>query len=157
MAAPSIKVEGANELRRALRGVRVEGLGKQLGPINKSAAQIVAQDALPHVPVGATGRLKASVRALGSQKAGRVRAGSAKVDYAAAIHWGRKRGWVWGGREKFSAFGMSTMRARRGHMGPNVITGRPFLWDAAQRRREAVVDEYRAGITKLIDRAVRGR
>lgn len=140
MAAPSIKVEGANELRRALRNVRVEGLGKQLGPINKSAAQIVAQDALPHVPVGATGRLKASVRALGSQKAGRVRAGSARVEYAAAIHWGRKRGNVWGNKP-----------------GNNPIRGRPFLWEAAQRRREAVVEEYRDGIMKLIDRAVRGR
>lgn len=139
MPATGVRVEGAAELRRDLRKLRVEGLGRQLAPINKSAADVVVAAALPNVPVR-SGRLKRSVRALGSQRAGRARAGSASVDYAAAIHWGRKRGNVWGNKP-----------------GNNPIVGRPFLWDAAQRQQQAVVAKYQSSINALIERTVRGR
>lgn len=137
MASPAITVEGADELRRTLRQIRDAGLTKELKAANKSAAQVVVERALPNVPVGKSGRLKRSVRALGSQRDGRVRAGTAKVDYAAAIHWGRKVGNVGSppGNRK----------------GGNAITGRPFLWDAAEAARNEVTDTYAAGIERLFD------
>lgn len=136
-----IRVEGARELRAALRLAGGE-LGRALAAANKSAAEVVVEDALPNVPV-LTGRLKKSVRALGSQRSGRAVAGKAAVPYGAAIHWGRKRGnvgWPPGN-----------------HKGPNTIVGRPFLWDAAQRQVPRIEPEYRDEIERLIDRAVRGR
>lgn len=128
----TVQVE-ARELRRALRQIGDQGLKDTLKAANKTAAQRVVDVALPNVPVR-TGRLKASVRALGSQAAGQAKAGTAKVDYAAAIHWGRIQGNVWGGK-----------------MGVNPIKGRPFLWDAAQVARPAVIDEYRESIDHLMN------
>lgn len=137
MAAARIEVEGADELRRKLRELQDAGLKKELKAANKTAAQVVVDRALPNVPVGATGRLKRSVRALGSQRDGRVRAGTARVDYAAAIHWGRKVGNV------------GSPPGNR--MGGNPVTGRPFLWDAAEAAKSQVTDAYAAGIERLFD------
>lgn len=138
MTDVGIKVEGADELRRAFR--QIDGdLGKALAAANKTAAEQVVEAALPAVPVR-SGRLKSSVRALGSQRSGRAVAGKAGVPYAAAIHWGRKRGnvgWPPGNR-----------------MGRNVIQGRPFLWDAAQREVPAIEPKYHTEIMRLIELAI---
>jgi hypothetical protein len=135
----AIRVEGADELRRALRQVGDTGLGKALAVANKSAAQIVVKDALPHVPVR-QGKLKSSVRALGSQRSGRAVAGKAGVPYAAAIHWGRNRG---------------NVGASPGRMGRNPIAKRPFLWEAAQRNVQRIEPEYRDEIEHIIEQAMR--
>jgi hypothetical protein len=121
---PSIRVEGADELRRALRYIGDAGLKNELKAAHKSVGQLVAESAIPNVPVR-TGRLRASVKALGSQRDARVKAGTARVDYAAAIHWGRKRG--------------------------GVIVGRPFLWNAAQRAQGRVVNQFERAIDRLLD------
>lgn len=138
MPAGRIEVEGADQLRKALRQMQDAGLKKELMAANKSASQVVVDRALPNVPVGPTGSLRASIRALGSQREGRVKAGSARVDYAAAIHWGRRVGNVgW---------------APNNRMGANPITGRPFLWDAAQAARTEVTQVYEDGIARLLDK-----
>lgn len=136
-----IRVEGAAELRRALKAVGDKGLIAALVQANRSAAEIVVRDALPNVPVR-RGKLKASVRALASQRSGRAVAGKAAVPYAAAIHWGRLRGNV--GRPPGN---------RRGN---NLIRGRPFLWDSAQRMVPRIEPEYRDEIERIITTAVRG-
>lgn len=133
MTTATIRVEGARELRLKLKEMADVGLTRQLSAANKTASMVVVERALPNVPVR-TGRLRSSVRALGSQAQGQVRAGSASVDYAAAIHWGRKIGNVWGGR-----------------MAPNPIVGRPFLWDAAQAALPQVIDTYEHAIDLLLD------
>lgn len=124
----TIRVEGANELRKALRHIGDQGLKDQLKSAHKSAAQIVADDALPSVPIR-TGRLRLSVKALGSQSMAQVKAGTASVDYAAAIHRGRKRG--------------------------GFIRPRPFLWDAAQRATGRVEQEFLRALDRLLD-SIRG-
>lgn len=113
----------AQALRRALRDIGDAGLKKELAAANRGASQVVVDRALPKVPVR-SGRLKASVRALGGQTSATVKAGTAAVKYAAAIHWGRKK---------------------RG-----VIVGRPFLWDAAAEARNKVVDVYGDAIDDLL-------
>lgn len=132
MPAAGVRIEGAKELRAAIKAAQDAGLARQLAAANKSAAQVVVDSALPNVPVR-TGRLRQSVRALGSQTRGNVKAGSASVDYAAAIHWGRKRGNVWHHKK-----------------GRNPIKGRPFLWDAAHSALAGVVDAYDKAITALL-------
>lgn len=120
---PQIEVD-SRDLRRALRDIGDKGLKKTLAGANKSAAQVVVDEALPRVPVR-SGRLKAAVRALGSQKEGSAVAGNARVPYAAAVHWGRKRG--------------------------GVIDGRPFLSDAAERAEAKAAEVYLEAIDGLLE------
>lgn len=126
-----IEVDSA-ELRKALRYIGDAGLKKELATANRVASDVVVRQALSDVPVR-TGALRASVKALGSQRDGRVKAGSARVPYAAAIHWGRGSG--------------NRARGQRG--GP--IKGRHFLWDAARRVQEQVTDTYLKAIDRLLD------
>jgi len=128
----SVSVD-STELRREIRRLADSGLKTQMREANRSAAQVVVDAALPNVPVR-SGRLRSTVRALASQKDGRAVAGSARVDYAAAIHWGRSVGNVWGGRK-----------------AANPLRGRPFLWDAARSARRRVFDTYEAAIGRLLD------
>lgn len=137
MADVVVSVEGAKELRAAFRQAKELGLGGALKDSHRSIAELVVRRALPNVPQR-TGRLRGSVRALASQRAARGRAGSARVPYAAAIHWGRRRGNVWGNKK-----------------GPNVIIGRPFLWEAAQDSRQEAMREYLQEIQRMLDRTVR--
>ena len=135
MPSATVRIEGADELRRALRYVGDAGLKKQLAKANKDAAALVVNRALPNVPVR-SGRLKKSVRALGSQRSGRAVAGASQVKYAAAIHWGRRRGNV------------GSPPGNRN--GTNVIAGRPFLYDAARAHRAQVVDQYEEAVRALV-------
>jgi hypothetical protein len=137
-AEVGIRVEGADELRRALRQAG-NGLSAALAAANKNAASIVVRSALPYVPVR-TGRLKRSVRALGSQRSGRAVAGRRAVPYAAAIHWGRRRGNVG-----------SPPGNRKGR---NPIAANPFLWEAAQRELPRIEPEYRDEVQRIIDAAI---
>lgn len=120
----SITVD-ADELRRALRYLGDAGLKKELREANKSAAAVVVDAALPNVPV-LTGRLRRSVRATGSQRGASVKAGNVGVPYAAAIHWGRKRG--------------------------GVIKARPFLWNAAEASQHRVLSVFDRAMDRLLDK-----
>lgn len=141
MASVGLRVEGAEELRRAFRRAKEKGLQNELKAANKSAAEVVVRRALPNVPVR-TGRLRSSVKALGSQRDGRVKAGTARVDYAAAIHWGRKQGNV------------GSPPGNR--MGVNPVNGRPFLYNAAQDALNEVTAEYQSRVQALLERTLSG-
>lgn len=137
----TVRVEGLDELRRALREAENPGLPKALAQANKNAAELVAGRAAQAAP-HRSGRLAASVRALGSQRLGRVKAGNAGVAYAAAIHWGRSIG--------------NVGRPPGNHKGRNPIVGRPFLTDAAARSQGDVVAQYEAAIRALVVGAIEG-
>lgn len=124
MAGPTIVVDGLDELRRELRRIADKGLNDALKAANKEIADEVIARALPRVPVR-TGRLRASVRGSGTLAGAVGKAGSARVPYAAAIHWGRKKG--------------------------GVIEGRPFLTDAAHEVEQHASDTYLAEIDRLLD------
>lgn len=135
MARVTVRVDGADQLRRAIRQAKDTSLAKMLATTNKDAADVVVRAAKPAIP-RRTGRLAASVRALGSQRSGRAVAGRASVPYAAAIHWGRGIGNVG-----------SPPGNRRGR---NPIRGRPFLSDAAQQHQQEIVEQYEQGIRRLL-------
>jgi hypothetical protein len=115
----SIRVEGADELRRALKSVGNTGLLAALAAANENAAEIV-------------------VDARASARSGRA---VADLPYAAAIHWGRKVG--------------NVGRPPGNRKGNNPIAGRPFLWDAAQRKVPQIEPEYRDEIMQIIAEAIR--
>lgn len=132
MAAPAVRVEGLREVRKQLRDFD-DKVGKDLlKDAHKALADRVVELAVPRVPVGATGQLKASVRGLGSVSAATGKAGSAAVPYAAGVHWG--------------------VGPRPGLRGPHNIRRRPFLFDAVKHMDNDAVDEYERQLARLISR-----
>lgn len=84
-----VKVTGAKELRRIARKAERKDAQKALREGHKAASAIVSDHAKRRtVPVGDTGRLERSIRALGSQTKGQVAAGGARAPYAGRIHYG---------------------------------------------------------------------
>jgi hypothetical protein len=121
--AATVKVEGAKELRAAIKRAENSGLAKELKQAHRDAAELVAYEAQTIVPV-ISSRLLESIRPSGTQTAGIVRAGKAAVPYAGPIHFG------W---------------AKRG-IEPN-----PFLYDAADARVDEVIDTYQTAVDAVID------
>jgi len=117
---PEIEVEGARQLKRALR--QVEGGTSDLKEIHAKSAKIVERAALPLTP-RRSGKLAGSVRSSGVASGGVVRAGFAKVPYAGPIHFG------WAARN---------------------ISPQPFLYDALDARRGEVIAAYEDNVKKLI-------
>ena len=114
----AVRIEGHREVRRRIRQISDDLDQKaakgELKAINQRAAEIVAGRAEQLVPVQ-SGRLRDTIRAAGTQKSGRVRAGFKRVPYAGPIHFG------W---------------AARG------IVPQPFLYQALDQRRLEVFLHY---------------
>lgn len=130
MTRPSIEVEGARELRRQLKAM-MEGIDG-LKRVHKDIGELVGEEAARLVPVR-TGRLRDTIRAAGQASGVVVRAGYAVVPYAGPIHFG------WPTRP-------NAAKGWRG--GP--IAPQPFLYDAADNRRDEVIEAYEKHVNGLI-------
>lgn len=86
MRSDPVRVEGAAQLRRTLKGASKDLL-KQMAGTHKAVSGLVATQARPAAP-RRTGALAASVRPGGTQTKAVVRVGGAAVPYAGPIHWG---------------------------------------------------------------------
>ena len=121
-----IRIEGLKEARKKIRGLLDEmdeqAARGELKNMNQEAAEIVRRRAVALVPVR-SGHLRETLRAAGTQKSARVRAGFKRVPYAGPIHFG----WA--------------IRA---------IRPQPFLYDALDQRRHEVVQHYDRQLEALI-------
>ncbi|MGP5928908.1 hypothetical protein [Corynebacterium glyciniphilum] len=96
MAGFGVNVYGAQRLTRTLKKADLDV--KRLTRINRQAASTVAAAARLRAPLGVKtsksrkryrpGKLRASIRAGATTRAGVIRAGGTRVKYAQAIHWG---------------------------------------------------------------------
>ena len=88
MAAPmAIRVTGLRNLQREAASINKD-LGKELRKANKSAAEIVAEQARREAP-RRSGRLAKSIGVVATQRGASVKVGTAaRVPYAAPIHFG---------------------------------------------------------------------
>ena len=130
-----VRIDGARELRQLLRQTGITYLPMGLAKANKTAAQIVADKAASRVPVR-TGRARASVRALGSQREGRVRAGNARV-----VHYG----WLdFGGRR--------TLRNGRKELLPSrpIIKMGRYIYPALYEVQDEVTATYEREVWALV-------
>jgi hypothetical protein len=125
----TVEAQGMRQLRRRLSMLDKEF--DDLKGLHQDLAEIVMNRALALAPVR-TGRLKQSIRAAGTQTAGRVRAGFKRVPYAGPVHFG------WATRPD-AAKGW-----RGGPIHPN-----PFLYDALDERHNQVFETYFEGIKKI--------
>jgi hypothetical protein len=133
-----IKIEGAKELRKALKQLGDKTARNQLGQEFKAefaqAVAVVVSDAKSGSP-HRTGRLSNSIRGQGSLAGGKVTVGGTKkVPYAAPIHWG------WPTRPK---------KARGWRGGP--IAPNPFLIRALDKNRAEIVRLMEPGVKRLLD------
>ena len=119
-----VKVEGARELRRALKKAENDVERQALKQAHRDAAEVVARRAAQIAPE-VSGLLAGNIRASGTQTKGIVRAGSKKVPYAGPIHFG------WPAR----------------NIGPQ-----PFLYEAADDRVDEVLGLYLERIEGILDR-----
>lgn len=120
-AAPIVRVTGLRETIKALKTVDAN-LPKALRTAGLEAAAPVAATAQSRAPV-LSGALQSTVRAGATQRGAVVRAGGAKAPYAGPIHFG------WPARN---------------------IKAQPFLYNAADARRSAVVKVYERRVSELI-------
>jgi phage gpG-like protein len=85
MAATKVRVEGADRMERTLRAA-----GKDVGAareLHRDVGALVAQTAEPKAP-RMSGRLAASIRSSGVERAAVVRAGGASIPYAGVQEFG---------------------------------------------------------------------
>lgn len=126
MADVGIRVSGIRELRRALKAAGADLA--DLKALHADTARVVVPVAQARAP-RRTGRLAASTRFGASVSATTIKAGTARVPYAAPIHWG------WG---------------RRG------IRANPWLSQAAQATEPtwtALYEERLADVIETITKA----
>ena len=121
-AKPAITIHGLREIRRNLDGL--DDAIADLKAIHEEAAGLVEAAASPLVP-RRSGTLAGTLRSSGTKTGARVKAGYKRVPYAGPIHFG------WPARG---------------------IRPQPFLYDALDRRRNAVVDLYEDRVDKLISK-----
>jgi len=117
-----VEVEGARELRRAMR--RMEADMGDLTDVNRAAAAIVSEAAGDLVPV-LTGALHDSIRTTAARTRSAVVAGRGSVPYAGPIHFG------WPARG---------------------IEPQPFLYEALDDRRDQVAAAYADRVGDLVRR-----
>ena len=122
MTSEHVRVEGLGALVRELKraGESIDDLKEA----NQAAGRIVLDAAEARVP-RRTGRLAASGRVNRAAKKAEVRFGSARVPYAAPIHWG------WAKR----------------HIKPH-----PFVTDAAEATQPAWLAEYERELQKVLNK-----
>lgn len=121
----TFRVEGLNKILRALEQLDSEAK-QQFKAAGKWAGEEIAKTARGIVPVR-SGRLQKSIKGVATGRGAIVRAGRATLPYAGPIHFG------WGRRNIFP---------------------QPFLYQAADRRFDEVVDQYLAQIYQVWNRNV---
>lgn len=123
MVGVSVRVEGAAQLRRTLKGAGAD-LG-DLTALHREVGRIILPVARAGAPLGpdAGGHIGPSVRVGATRSATIIRAGSAARPYGPAIHFG----WF------------------RRHIKPN-----PWITRAAQQTEPQWVDRYFAGLVQII-------
>jgi hypothetical protein len=119
-ARPRIEVQGERQLRRALAAMGDDL--EDLRDLHADLADMIAEEARDEAPV-VTGELRDSIRGSRTKARATVYAGGRRVPYAGPVHFG------WPGRG---------------------ISPQPFLYDAIDRRRDAVIARYREGIDAII-------
>ena len=92
---PLVQAGGVRQLALSIRRVNDKELSKEMKKASKDAAEKVVPFAKRNAPLGATGKLRRSIKASATRSQGRINAGNnrkagpAAVPYARAIHSGK--------------------------------------------------------------------
>jgi hypothetical protein len=130
--ADAVRIEGLNELRRALRDME-RTAPRELNKAVKEAMQPVELVASARTPRGDTGNLQASNRI--TTKGARVVLQNT-APYANTIHWGRK------------------VAKNTGRPVVSIVKGRPWMYDTLMEQRDEVGRRVIRSIEIFIERQV---
>jgi len=134
MSQPAISVEGLKEVIRDFKRVGDVELPKELKALHKDLSSKVASRASANAPVK-TGKLKATIRGLGSQRYGVVKEGKASIPYA---------GWVdFGGNKRGRGGGIQSR--------PYLSNGR-IIYPALDELKPTIEREYNNALEKVLRR-----
>ena len=128
----AVQVKGLVEFQRALKQLDGESQ-KQLRLVFNDAAELVAGRASRLVPVN-SGKARRSVRALSTQREGRVAGGSGRVPYYPWLDFGGSVGRKRSVRRKFLRDGR-------------------YIYASYNRLRPQVIERLEEGMTRLIKEA----
>ena len=122
-----VRAGGVAGLAKSLRLVADEELSKEMKAVTKAAAQKVVPYAQKAVPTGPTGNLKKTIKAEGTRRYARIKAGTAKkVPYARSVHTGRY----------FASIGKRTK-------------GTPYIRRSIPQAFPEIIDEFLAGMDRI--------
>lgn len=179
----AVEATGVNRVRKQLRDLGLgDALDEQLRPVHRRVAEIVADDAVKRAP-RRSGRLAATIEAVDDKKDRwpLVRAGAkGEVPYGGPIHFGwptrglhsnerallDAKGSILAGQGG-SGFGLRAVtrierrrkavaKGRKKQIRGGPIEAQPFLYEAADGRRQAVLDAYQDGVNLIYRQAIEG-
>lgn len=179
----AVEATGVNRVRKQLRDLGLgDALDEALRPVHRTVSQIVATDASKRAP-RRSGKLAATIEAVDDPKDRwpLVRAGGkGDVPYGGPIHFGwptrglhrnerallEAKGSILAGRAG-AGFGLRAVgkverrrravaKGRKGQIRGGPIKPQPFLYEAADARRGAVLDAYQDGVNRIYRDAIEG-
>ena len=122
-----VRAGGVTGLAKSLRLVADEELSKEMKVVPKAAAEKLVPYAKKAAPKGPTGRLEKSIKAEGTRRYARIKAGSPKrVPYARSVHSGRY----------FASIGKRTK-------------GTPYIRRSIPQAFPEIIDEFLAGMDRI--------
>jgi HK97 gp10 family phage protein len=136
LGGEGVSIEGLNKLLRALEQMDEQAKADFKAAGLKAAEPVIAR-ARQEVPVR-SGALQGSIRSALTSRGVRIRAGSKKVPYANAIHFGQKRD------RRDEAY-----RFRRVAIKPN-----PFMFRAVDATKDEVLAVYEQHVIEIWNRNV---
>lgn len=86
--AMDFQMVGLAVVNSQLIALRDKGVTRALRKASKEAGQIVAREARSRAPLGATGKLRRSIRPIAARTSVTVKAGNKRVPYAIPVHQG---------------------------------------------------------------------
>jgi len=122
-----VRAGGVRGLANSLRLLEDQELSKEMKAVTKAAAEKLVPYAKKAVPKGPTGRLEKSIKAEGTRRYARIKAGSPKrVPYARSVHSGRY----------YESLGRRTK-------------GTPFIRRSIPQAFPEIIDEFLAGMDRI--------
>ena len=122
-----VRAGGVTGLAKSVRLVADEELSKEMKAVTKAAAEKLVPYAKKAAPTKGTGRLEKTIKAAGTRRYARIKAGTAKkVPYARSVHSGRY----------FASLGKRTK-------------GTPYIRRSIPQAFPEIIDEFLAGMDRI--------
>jgi hypothetical protein len=136
---PLVRIDGAAKVSKQFRAAG--GAVRDLSGAHRAIARMLLPSAKSGAPRGDSGKLAGSHRARGTRTVASIAAGSARVPYAAVVHWGNPSTKTYPATHGKGLRSTGTLGAIR----PN-----PWLYKSLAGKRDEIVDAYEANVGAVL-------
>jgi hypothetical protein len=159
---PVVRVEGLDDLKRGIEAMQRE-LPKELAKAHKEIGKIVADEAISESPKGthqgggSIVPISQSIKPVASTRTVIIKAGGPATPHAAPLEFG---GYI--ARRGFSGINRRGKRQARALLTQGArgilthVKKQPYLFPAAEKKTDEVIDAYYDALDNLIDKFNRG-